>query len=340
MAAKLGINEAANLAKCNDLGVGSSSPKNLERIPMMLYLVAESRFNAHPYIGFHVPVSLDLSKPKHLILGFLDIQESETANMESMLEEWKKELIDAGKLKPDQEITTQELMMLWSTYSQEKIKKKLSGSFADLVPKEKESRPKPKPKPQSEGSDIDELRELFEKNPELASKIRKEAEAQASQHTIGSNVNPQEGIKLALNALIKKAKGSSYCMIAVDGAWINFRFKRSKNNLHLQVAGNKYISPRELQDSDIQKLESMGIHADKYSIDIYAINLDDEPRDLDMIADMAISIFNDVYHIEDGEGAYLELEMDMGEDESVRNEISQYFKRRDGKKFKWKWSID
>jgi len=268
--------------------------------------------------------------------GFVGFHAPETANMESMLEEWKKELIEAGLLKPDQEIGMTDLMAMWSKYSAEKIKGTL-GSFADMIPKEKESKPKLKPKPKPEASDIDELRQLFKDNPELAGRIQKEAAAQASRHRAGSNVNPHEGIKQALNALIKKAKGSSYCMIAVDGAWINFRFKRSKNNLHLQVAGNKYISPRELSLSDVKKLESMGIHADKYSDDIYAINFDDEPRDLDIIADTAISIFNNVYHIESGEGAYLELEMDMGEDESVREEISQYFKRRDGKKFKWKW---
>ena len=42
--------------------------------------------------------------------------------MEDMFEEWKKELIEAGKLEPDQEISQNELMTLWAEYNQEKIK--------------------------------------------------------------------------------------------------------------------------------------------------------------------------------------------------------------------------
>ena len=80
-------------------------------------------------------------------------------------------------------------------------------------------------------------------------------------------------------------------MIAVDGAWINFRHKKSKDNLHLQVAGNKYITPLELTDKDIKKLEAMGIPPEEASIDIYATDFVDTPRNLDKIVETALTIF-------------------------------------------------
>ena len=91
--------------------------------------------------------------------------------------------------------------------------------------------------------------------------------------------NIREGIKQALNALLTEAKGASYCMIASDHRWINFRYKRSKNNLHLQVAGNKYITPHKLSDADIKQLEKMGIPPEPMSVEIYARDFDDENQE-------------------------------------------------------------
>ncbi|MHA1134931.1 MAG: hypothetical protein ACTSSE_00430 [Candidatus Thorarchaeota archaeon] len=127
-------------------------------------------------------------------------------------------------------------------------------------------------------------------------------------------------------------------MIVVDDAWINFRYKRSKNNLHLQVAGNKYIAPMKLEDSDIKRLEEMGIPPEPMSIEIYARNFDDdEPRNLDQIVSTTIEIFNEVYHVSDGDSARVELDLGKGETEEILNSIAPLFKRRSGKKFKWDW---
>jgi len=140
-----------------------------------------------------------------------------------------------------------------------------------------------------------------------------------------------------LTALLTHAKGASYCMIVASRAWINFRYKRSKDNLHLQVAGNQYISPMELSDADIKNLEAMGIPPEEGSVDIWATDFDDTPRDLDKIVETAMRIFNDIYQVEEGEPAYVELDLGKGEDESIRKEISQFFRSYSGKKFKWDW---
>jgi len=150
--------------------------------------------------------------------------------------------------------------------------------------------------------------------------------------------NIREGIKQALNALLTEAKGASYCMIVVNRAWINFRYKRSKNNLHLQVAGNKYISPLKLSDDDIKRLDKMGIPPEPMSIEIYARDFDEEPRDLDQIVSIAIEIFNDIYKVSDDDEAYVELDLGKGETDAILNSIAPFFERHRGKKFKWDWN--
>ena len=127
-------------------------------------------------------------------------------------------------------------------------------------------------------------------------------------------------------------------MIVVDSAWINFRYKRSKDNLHLQVAGNKYIAPKQLEDSDIKRLEEMGITPEPMSIEIYARDFDEGNRDLDQIVSLAIELFNEVYHVSDGDEAYVELDLGKGTDEDVLEEISSLFRWRSGKKFEWSWN--
>ncbi len=221
--------------------------------------------------------------------------------MKEMYAQWRKDLIDAGKLKPDEKIDNVELSTRWQKLQVEKIK---SGSFRGLS--------------FSKGLSMKPI-----------SKSRRK-----DKHKI----DIREGIKQALNALMTKAKGPSYCSILVDRAWINFRYKKSKKNLHLQVAGNKYIAPHKLEDSDIKRLEDMGIPPEPMSIEIYARDFDkDEQKDLDKIVDIAIEIFNDVYHVSDRDSARVKLDLGKGETNEILNEIAPFFKRRSGKKFKWYW---
>jgi hypothetical protein len=156
--------------------------------------------------------------------------------------------------------------------------------------------------------------------------------------TMVSNTDTREGMKKALNALLTVAKGANYCMFVVDRAWINFRYRKAKNNLHLQVAGNKYISPLRLKDSDIKYLAKLGIVPEEGSIDMFCREFDEKPRDLDKIVDTIIEIFNEVYHISDGTSAYIELDLAQGESEDVRKDIAQYFRSREGKQLKFSWS--
>jgi hypothetical protein len=219
--------------------------------------------------------------------------------MKEMYAQWRKDLIDAGKLKPDEKINNVELSTRWQKLQVEKIK---SGSFRGLS---------------------------FSKGLSTKSKSRRKDDRE---------IDIREGMKQALNALMTKAKGASYCMIVVDEAWINFRYKKSKKNLHLQVAGNKYISPLKLKDADIKHLEDMGISPEPMSDEIYARDFDaDEQKDLDKIIEIAIEIFNDVYHVSNRDSARVELDLGKGETEEILDEIAPFFKRRSGKKFKWYW---
>lgn len=223
--------------------------------------------------------------------------------MKEMYAQWRKDLIEAGKLKPDEKINNVELSTRWQKLQVEKIK---SGSFRGLS---------------------------FSKEQSMKFKSRSK-----SRRTDDSKIDIREGMKQALIALMTKAKGASYCMIVVDRAWINFRYKKSKKNLHLQVAGNKYIKPLKLKDSDIKHLEDMGIPPEPMSDEIYARDFDkDEQKDLDKIVEIAIEIFNDVYHVSDRDSARVELDLGKGETEEILNEIAPFFKRRSGKKFKWSW---
>lgn len=158
-----------------------------------------------------------------------------------------------------------------------------------------------------------------------------------AEHTSNTK-DTREGMKKALNAQLTVAKGANYCMFVVGRAWINFRYKSAKNNLHLQVAGNQYIKPLSLKDSDVKYLSKMGIVPEEASIDIFCKDFDEKPRELDKIVDTIIEIFNEVYHINDGTSAYIELDLAKGESEEVRKDIAKHFSSVQGKQFRFNWN--
>lgn len=221
--------------------------------------------------------------------------------MEEIYEQWRKDLIAVGKLKPDEDIDIVELSTRWQKWQMEQLRSGKEPSFG---------------------------------SPESAEAL---GLVTVKNEPEEDETNIREGIKKALNALLTEAKGASYCMIVVNRAWINFRYKKSKNNLHLQVAGNQYITPLKLSEDDIKRLDAMGIPPEPMSVEIYARDFDEEPRNLDQIVNTAIEIFNDVYHISDDDEAYVELDLGKGETEEILNSIAPFFKRRSGKKFKWDW---
>ena len=248
-----------------------------------------------------IQVTKFYKKNKTLDIGFLYAQVGEDYLMEGIYDQWRKDLIAAGKLKPDEDIDIIELSTRWQQWQMEQLRSGKEGSFG--------------------GAGFAEALGL--------ETVKIEAHE--------NQTNIREGIKQALNALLTKAEGASYCMIVVDRAWINFRYKRKKDNLHLQVAGNQYITPLKLSENDIKRLDEMGIPPEPMSVEIYACDFDEEPRNLDQIVNTAIEIFNEVYHISDNAEAYVELDLGKGETEEALSSIAPYFKHRSGKKFKWDW---
>lgn len=52
-------------------------------------------------------------------------------------------------------------------------------------------------------------------------------------------------------------------------------------------------------------LDDMGIPPVPMSIEIYARDFDNNPRNLDQIANTAIEIFNEIYNVSEGDEAYV-----------------------------------
>jgi hypothetical protein len=230
--------------------------------------------------------------------------------MDDVHAQWRKELIEAGLLRPDEEIDEIELAQRWQGLQVKKLKSAMSG----------------------DGDGYDPMASIAALGDSLGLVTVDATEATPDEDA----TNPRKGIQMALDALLTHAKGASYCMIVVDRAWINFRYKRNKDNLHLQVAGNKYIAPMELSDSDIKHLQELGIYPEEGSDEIYASDFGSD-RNLGNIVDTIFEIFNDVYHVDISDDAYVELDLGKGDSDTVRNQIAKHFRRRDGKKFKWAW---
>jgi hypothetical protein len=108
----------------------------------------------------------------------------------------------------------------------------------------------------------------------------------------------------------------------------------------MQVAGNQYISPIKLEDKHVKMLEEMGIKAEKFSNDIFSTTFDDKPRDLDVIVDLVIKVFNNVYRVSDRDDAYVEI--DLGHksadvDAAIESIIPFFESRKGEKQFHWDW---
>ncbi|NHJ84476.1 MAG: hypothetical protein FK734_03390 [Asgard group archaeon] len=153
---------------------------------------------------------------------------------------------------------------------------------------------------------------------------------------------PQEGLAYALEQLTKIGIGGNYCMIVVDGCWINFRYKKSKNELSMQVSGNQYIpSKSHFEQKHIDILKSYRILADQYSVDIFSRQFNEKPRNFQEIANLVFKIFNEVYRVGKKSSAYIELILGsktLPEFKEVLNELQYFIPKRDGEtKFKWSW---
>lgn len=156
---------------------------------------------------------------------------------------------------------------------------------------------------------------------------------------------PREGIELALRYLMEFSKGANYLMIAIDGCWVKFQFRKSKNELHLQVAGNKYIPKlRNLSANDINLLADMGIILQDGYIDLYTANFDDPNfDDITDFVDLVYKVYSAVYRMNKGEEAYVAIDLGTETPEGIDavNSLSGFFpKRKEEIKFYWNWEIE
>jgi len=156
---------------------------------------------------------------------------------------------------------------------------------------------------------------------------------------------PREGIELALRYLMEFSKGANYLMIAIDGCWVKFQFRKSKNELHLQVAGNKYIpKSRNLSANDINLLADMGIILQDGYIDLYTANFDDPNfEDITDFVDLAYKVYSAVYRMNKGEEAYMAIDLGTKTPEGIDavNSLVGFFpKRKEEIKFYWNWEIE
>jgi hypothetical protein len=233
--------------------------------------------------------------------------------LDVMFKKMKQDLIEAGLLKPDEEISQQDLMKRWQELQMKGMREsmpKMAEAFQGLA----------------EG-----IKDAVESSPEM-SRVIQEAEKK--------EIKQREGMKHALEQLLNVAKGANYCMFVVNRGWVNLRYKKSKDSLYMQVAGNQYISPIKLEDEHVKMLEDLGIEAEEYSNDIFSTTFDDEKRDLDVIVDIVTRVFNEVYRVTDGADAYVEIDLGhkSGEVEGALQSITPFFERRKvEKQFHWDW---
>ncbi|NHJ05229.1 MAG: hypothetical protein EAX90_10415 [Candidatus Heimdallarchaeota archaeon] len=232
--------------------------------------------------------------------------------------------------------------------------------------------------------EIEEVRQIFLENPDLAIKIEEAAKAEIKEglrdglyspklvkmlesleskdespdsispdsKSIGDLARsleesrergpiPQKGLAYALEHLTKSAKSGNYCMIVVDGCWINFRFKKSKNELYMQVSGDQYIpSKSHLDQKHIKILESLGIQAEEYSNDIFSRSFNEKPRNFDEIVAIVFKVFDEVYRVDNKSSAYIELVLGsktLPEFKEILDGLQDFIPNRDKNKFKWSW---
>lgn len=232
--------------------------------------------------------------------------------------------------------------------------------------------------------DLEEVRQLFLENPDLASKLSSEADAKIEEglrkglystklvkmldslkpkgekpdgaspdaeslSALADRLEksrergplPREGLAYALEHLIKSSTRDNSCMIVIDGCWINFMYKKSKNELYMQVSGNKYIPTKSYFDQEhIKILESLGIQAEEYSIDIFSRNFDEKQRDFSAIVTTVFKIFEQVYRVDNKSSAYIALDLGsktLPEFKEILDGLQDFIPKRDKIKFKWSW---
>ncbi|MHA1928925.1 MAG: hypothetical protein ACTSV2_10170 [Candidatus Thorarchaeota archaeon] len=233
--------------------------------------------------------------------------------MVDMHEKMREQLIEHGKIEPDAELSKREIQKLYMKYQFEFMR----ASAGKTKAPSRKSRSKPT-RPTS-------------KPLELKESTRKKVEPK-----------PRKALKFAIEQLLSFTKGANYCMTVGGDGWVNLRYKKSKDSLYFQVAGNKYIKPLRVDKDEIKKLEKLGIKAEPMSDDIFSTLFDDKPRDIDRIVDIIFEVFNDIYRVPEGSASYITLDLGGKASDEVKAAATKGLakflpKRRTKDQFYWDW---
>ncbi len=255
--------------------------------------------------------------------------------LKKMIEEWRKELIEAGEIDPSEEFTRQKIQLKYQDYKMKKMKAAVGDkgkSKGTKVSKEEKQKKKKPSKSEAKGERLDDTSLDLESIGDIARRLEESKER---------GPKPREGLVFAIEQLTKSGKGGNYCMIVVDGCWINFRFKKRKKELFMQVSGNQYIpSKSHFDQQHIKILESFGIQADEYSNDIYSRYFNDKPRDFNEIVTIVFKVFEQVYRVDNKSSAYIEFVLgskELPEFKEILDGLQDFIPKRAKNKFKWSW---
>lgn len=224
----------------------------------------------------------------------------------------REQLIEHGKIKADDELSKREIQKLYMKYQFEFMR---ASAGKTKAPSRKSSY---------------EPKASTRKSLGLTASKRKKIKPQ-----------PRKALKYAIEKLLTIAKGANYCMTSIGDGWVNLRYKKSKDTLYFQVAGNKYIAPTKIEKDEIKKLKKLGIKEEPMSDDIFSRHFDDKPRDVDRIVEIIFEIFSDIYRVDDDADAYIEIDWGKESDETraATEELRKFLpKRRRSSKHKYYWT--
>lgn len=228
-----------------------------------------------------------------------------------MHKQMRDALLEHGKINPDDELSKKEIQNLYMKYQFEMMR---AGAGKTKRPSKKR-RDVPDPS-------------TFKPSGITASKREK------------ITPKPRKALKYAIEKLLTIAKGANYCMTAIGDGWVNLRYKKSKDTLYFQVAGNKYIAPTKIEKDEIKKLKKLGIKEEPMSDDIFSRHFDDKPRDVDRIVEIIFDIFSDIYRVDDDADAYIEIDWGKESDETkaATDELKKFLPKRRSKKHQYYWT--
>lgn len=274
--------------------------------------------------------------------------------MDKVYANWKQELVKAGEIQPDEDLSNDEIAERYNALQSKKVMGALMGAMGGQGQGGAPQGGNPMQQLQGMLSGMmNEMKEQTESALKAAGfapgkeKTAGNTAAKKQGNAAGPSASeaaakPLEGVTHALERFLATAKGGNYCMLVVDGCWINFRLKARAKELYVQVAGDKYIPAKShLQPEHVKQLEEFGITAEQGSDDIFSAAFKVEAVDVAQLVKDTFQIFNDVLRVNPGASAYVECvlgsKLPPG-GAAVLDEIAEFLPdRRENNKFYWKW---